>query len=225
MKVLAISGSMRRDKSLSNKVIYSLLKDKYWESWEKKVISMDKLNIFMCQGCCSCFASGKCLLKDDMNMVKEEIISSDVIIISSPVFLHHVPGSLKNLIDRISYWTHIFELLNKRVILCAATATTGCDYVLAYLKKAFSAMGAYIVEEIKADIHTNEEDLCKISENVIEKLQHSYLEKSINVSFYQEQLFQSLKEIYMQKNSHESNIWKCRGYFLCENFAELQNRL
>ena len=58
MKVLAISGSMRRDKSLSNKVIFSLLKDKYWENWEKKVISMDELNILMCQGCCSCFASG-----------------------------------------------------------------------------------------------------------------------------------------------------------------------
>lgn len=224
MKVLAISGSMRGSKSLCNKIINTLLENDYWNEWEKNIITMDTANISMCQGCCCCFASGKCSIEDDMNTIKEKIQDSDVIIVASPVFLHQISGSLKNLIDRISYWTHIFELLNKRVILCAATATTGCEYVLSYLKKAFSAMGAYIVYEIEAYADMGNEELNQTCEQAIQKLKESYISKEIKVSFYQEQLFQSLKEIYMQQKCYEMEIWEKRGYFLCKNFEELQNR-
>lgn len=224
MKVLAISGSMRGKKSLCNKVINAVLDNHYWDEWEKKIRTIDTMNISMCQGCCSCFASGKCPIEDDMSNLKGDIIDSDVIIVASPVFLHQISGCLKNLIDRIAYWTHTFELLNKRVILCAATATTGCEYVLSYLKKAFSAMGAYIIYEIAADVYMENEDLEQICEQVIQKMKESYMSEEISATFYQEQLFQSLKALYMQQNSYESEIWRKRGYFLCDNFVELQNR-
>ena len=61
-------------------------------------IYITNLNINFCKGCSSCFKNGTCKMNDDINMLKEKLLASDIIIISSPVFMNQITGCLKNIL-------------------------------------------------------------------------------------------------------------------------------
>lgn len=75
---------------------------------EVKFINTNKLTIDRCIGCGACSTSlekGKdndCIVKDDMQMIEEEIRSADCIIVGAPVYVLQPVGQFKNLVDRFS---------------------------------------------------------------------------------------------------------------------------
>lgn len=226
MKVVALVGSMRGNNSTSYAVIKKLMSFSIWEEWKKEIFKINELSIMPCQGCCKCFQEGICPhdVFDDMPKVKKSIKTADVVLIAAPVYFHQIPGSFKNLIDRLSYWAHIFELRGIRVILCAVTASSGTEYVTAYLKKVMSAFGCLIVGCIDIDSQMRDGDIQDKCEKTISKLQDSFGLHRIEANCYQEGLFQSLKQIYLDApDTHESKIWKERGYYEISSFEQLLN--
>lgn len=54
-----------------------------------------------CRGCFSCMKNGgNCIFTDDMREILEEILESDLLIFSFPLYCYGMPASLKALIDR-----------------------------------------------------------------------------------------------------------------------------
>ncbi|MGB5990941.1 MAG: flavodoxin family protein [Desulfobacterales bacterium] len=59
------------------------------------------MNISLCLGCFSCRETGTCVTNDDMQLLHEEIQTSDAIIIGSPVYMWQVSGQTKLFMDRL----------------------------------------------------------------------------------------------------------------------------
>jgi multimeric flavodoxin WrbA len=99
-KVVIISSSPRRGGNSD------LLCDQFTsgakESGNKveKIFLKDK-KINYCTGCSTCLNGSKpCPQKDDMAEVLEKMISSDVIVLSTPVYFYTMCAQMKTLIDR-----------------------------------------------------------------------------------------------------------------------------
>lgn len=116
-----------------------------------QIITPLNYNILPSTGCKNCFKNNFCptenIISDNAKFVKEVILKSDILIIISPVYSHNVSGDIKNFIDRISYWAHIFRLAGKPIILIASAESNGTSFVLDYLNKVFTAMGGVIIKQ------------------------------------------------------------------------------
>ncbi|ONI44268.1 hypothetical protein AN641_05635 [Candidatus Epulonipiscioides gigas] len=61
-----------------------------------------KMNIKNCIGCRKCIDNGgRCVLKDDMHEVFEQIKSADIVVIASPIYICQVNGFTKTFLDRL----------------------------------------------------------------------------------------------------------------------------
>lgn len=226
MKYFAYVGSMRGKKSVGYKIVNCIHEHLKSESNSFEILTANNSSMNFCEGCLNCFKTGYCPLdlKDNLNVMKDMMKWADVLIIASPVYLHQVSGNIKTLIDRLSYWTHIFQLIGKRVIVCSETSTSGNEYAISYLKKAFSGMGGYVVGEIKVDINTSPLDLNEMVEKCIENLEKSFIcPNTLKSTMFQEELFYVLKSKYMKLDTHESQFWRKNGLLLYETFEELLN--
>ncbi len=83
---------------------------------EKKgaVTTTFELNTLTYRGCQSCMGckttSEKCILKDDLDPVLEDIKASDTIILATPVFVGEMTSQLKGLVDRFySFYKNDFR--------------------------------------------------------------------------------------------------------------------
>lgn len=216
-KVFVFIGSMKGKNSTEYQTIVRFLDNKTWNNAEIDMVTADNANINSCLGCCNCFNSGICPLekKDDIHQIKQKLLDADVIIISSPVYLHHISGSTKSFLDRISHWAHTFHLIGKRAIVCSATASSGNEYVISYLKKAMGAFGCFVVGELNISLLRSEEELASDFETIYSSLYESYKDpNTCKVSAFQQQLFLSLKNTYLQESdSYEANYWKEHNIF------------
>lgn len=72
---------------------------------------------------------------DSMEIIKKDMLDSQIVILGSPVYFHNVSGDIKNFIDRLSYMTHLFPFMEKKaigvVVVCGSYC--GSDEVVKYL--------------------------------------------------------------------------------------------
>lgn len=102
------------------------------------------LRIDYCRSCTSCFKKGVCPLDsvDDMPKLKEKMKECDVLLFGSPVYLWEMSGVTKSVIDRISYWSHRFELLGKPCAVFTSTDSSHGAEVADNLRLLMTFMGA-----------------------------------------------------------------------------------
>lgn len=62
--------------------------------------NLNELNIRPCQGCGGCDKTGKCIIRDDMNLIYEAFEKMDSIVLASPVYFGGVTAQTKAMIDR-----------------------------------------------------------------------------------------------------------------------------
>lgn len=69
--------------------------------FQAKIVRITTLNIFPCTGCLKCNKTGKCETHDDgWNDFLFAFRKATHVVIASPIYFHHLPGSLKILLDR-----------------------------------------------------------------------------------------------------------------------------
>lgn len=109
---LYISGSNRKENC------YQIAQDLKGKG--DKVISLAEKNINYCLGCSACTKGLEkyCAIKDDMQEIYHSMAEADNIIIITPIYMNHITGILKNVIDRWNpYASHPELLKNKTVYL------------------------------------------------------------------------------------------------------------
>ena len=107
-KVLVLSGSPRKGGNSDT------LCDVFIKGAKESEHSVEKINIAekkieYCNACNYCQRSGGfCPKKDDMVIILDKIISSDVIVMASPVYFCSINAQMKALIDRcVAKWLNI----------------------------------------------------------------------------------------------------------------------
>lgn len=100
MKVLGISGSLRREGNTSILVKKAL--DSCKEESKAGYLSLADYEIKFCNDCGSCVEENnyQCPLADDVSKILPKMVEADGIIIGSPVYFSSVSGKLKALLDR-----------------------------------------------------------------------------------------------------------------------------
>lgn len=102
MKILVLNGSPKKERSdticITNSFIEGM--NDVCKN-DVKVIDVIDKHIEYCKGCFSCKKNGgKCVYDDDMAAILEEILQSDLLIFSFPLYCFGMPAPLKALLDR-----------------------------------------------------------------------------------------------------------------------------
>ena len=64
-------------------------------------INVTDRHIEFCRGCFACkYNGGRCVINDDMRMILESMLASDLLLFSFPLYCYGMPAMLKNIIER-----------------------------------------------------------------------------------------------------------------------------
>ena len=99
MKVLAVCASPRKGGN-SDVLCDQFLKGAADNGSVVKKINLAGRNISPCVACYGCTKSHRCVKKDDMEQILEELIDADVIVLATPVYFYSMDAQMKIMIDR-----------------------------------------------------------------------------------------------------------------------------
>lgn len=225
MKVLAYVGSYRNNKSLSLKITKFLMDELscYDKNLEFKILMPAQLNIRNCIGCTNCFLTGDCAFVDDINLVINEMSSSDLIILVSPVYFHQVSGNVKTLIDRMSYLAHTLRYTGKLGISISVSDTNGNKQVNEYLREVLESLGMSILSQLSFETSGMSDLAIKSiirmnTKKIIKKISNEEYEISANQDIF----FKNYrKQLLNSPDYYEKKYWADNEYFNFTNFYDL----
>lgn len=102
MKILVLNGSPKREKSDTLHITRAFLDGMQdAASQEIHIINVIDRHIEYCTGCFACkLNGGTCIHDDDMQAILKEILDSDLLLFSFPLYCYGMPAPLKALLDR-----------------------------------------------------------------------------------------------------------------------------
>ena len=155
MKILAICGSPKKGNCYS---ILNSIQENYPDI-DYKLLMLNEVNLEKCRGCYVCIARGEelCPLKDDWDMIIEEISAADGIILASPVHVNHISALMKQFIDRLGFLAHRPRFFDKYVMVMAIGGGFGADKANEYMSGMFSVFGLNVVSSLELYIASKTE--------------------------------------------------------------------
>lgn len=120
MKIIVLQGSPNRTGSTS------LLVEEFTKGAESSghsVVRFDvaTMNIKACIGCVSCGYEGPCVQKDDNQIIREVVLSADMIVFATPLYYYGMSAQLKIVVDRFcAYNSSIHRKHMKSALLTVA---------------------------------------------------------------------------------------------------------
>lgn len=185
-----------------------------------------------CTGCNTCFITTQCVSKDEINLLHEKILSADVLIVASPVYLHYMTADLKLILDKSSWWAHTMRLQGKPVVILSTCSSNGHNTVIEPLSKIINMMGGNVIAtsnaaQIPHQID-NEEWLSDVSNQIAERIaKYAYLPTQSNK--FLEEVFSitklgMLQQEQVSKNNNfeagEAKFWRETEMFDFDKFGD-----
>ena len=101
MKVIGINASPRK-RANTQTLVEAVLEGAAENGAETRLVNLRELKINGCLGCEGCKKHlGKCVQKDDLTPLLQEMTAYDAIIMGTPVYWYHVTSQFKMLVDRL----------------------------------------------------------------------------------------------------------------------------
>ena len=102
MRILVFNGSPKKEKSDTLHITRAFLGGmEEVSAQEIHIINVADMHIEFCRGCFACkYNGGQCVIDDDMRGILEQMLASDLLLFSFPLYCYGMPAVLKNLIDR-----------------------------------------------------------------------------------------------------------------------------
>lgn len=148
-KIIALVGSRRKDGNtvtFVRSILDNLPKDKFVIEY---IFPQDFI-ISPCVGCGSCFNQIKCVVKDELSILQKKILDSDLFVVASPVYLHYMTADLKLILDKCSWWAHIFRLQGKPIVVLSTCDSNGQRKVIDALSQIMTYMGGNVIATANA---------------------------------------------------------------------------
>jgi multimeric flavodoxin WrbA len=190
-----------------------------------------------CQGCWSCMKKGVCPQdeSDDMYMIKEAMLDSDLIILGSPVYCLNVSGQTKTFLDRLPSWLHRFPLAGRMGVSVVTTGGAGLEEVHRYLGMMMMTLGLKKMGELGAagnlpGVLYDERKALDDAEQLADVV-YPYLSgrKELVPDEIQEGAFSFMKSIFTNPDitimEADSCYWEESGMSSCGTFSEYVEKL
>lgn len=190
MKIVIVNGSYRKNGAtalLLNEMYQQLRK---YGDVDVQMIHVSDLSLQYCVGCGSCYKTGTCIYKDDIERLSHCIAEADGIILGSPTYASNVSGQTKVIIDR-GHFVMEQLLYGKYAISVTTYENYGGRDSAKILNKLLSYSGAKISGSI---ILRN-----RFNANPLEDIRLKQRMKKVVCSFYRDivgrrkYIFQSMK--------------------------------
>lgn len=173
MKVLYINGSNR--KGNCSKILNDL------KNKDDKLIEVSDKSINYCLGCNACMNELKeyCVIDDDMQEIYKEILKADKIVIASPIYMNHITGLLKNVIDRFNPFSWHDELLKGKTIYLITIGQMSEEEnedIATNIKEYFESIGEFIGFNVVFLKNLSSGDI-----ETIDSIKDNYGDKYVNI--------------------------------------------
>lgn len=170
---LYICGSNRKGNC------YRILNDLKQDS--DKLIALSDKNINYCMGCNSCmeYLDEYCVIEDDMQEIYEEILKTDKIVIATPIYMNHITGILKNVIDRFNPFSWHDELLKGKTIYLITIGQMSEEEnedIATNIKEYFESIGEFIGFNVVFLKNLSSGDI-----ETIDSIKDNYGDKYVNI--------------------------------------------
>ena len=100
MKILGLSCSPRKSGN-TEILLEEALSGARQEGAETELFSVSGKDIRPCDGCWTCAGTGKCHIKDDMQLLYDRMVEANGIIFGTPVYCYSMTGQAKIIIYRM----------------------------------------------------------------------------------------------------------------------------
>jgi multimeric flavodoxin WrbA len=216
MKVLGINASPRRSKSQTLKLVKAVLKGAKSRGAGVELVDLCKLKIEYCNACGGCYKKGRCVKKDDFQVLYEKMLAADGLVMGSPNYFRSVTAQMKTLIDRMADAIHCQLLTGKYAVNVATSGGDNQDrQVTDYLNGIMLNFGTFVTGSTGTSIRLGPKALDDAEKKALrlgEKLagdiraqkvyakQKKILEKN-------RKYFQALVKIHKDEWPHEYEYW------------------
>lgn len=143
MNILGINGSGRPFGNNYN-LINICLESFNQNNDTTEIVQLSDLQIENCKSCYSCKKNNsQCIINDDMTILSKKILESDLLIISTPIYMWQITGLTKSFMERLYPLYHFdkpSELKGKKLILFFTQATADSKMFEAYFEQVKSSM-------------------------------------------------------------------------------------
>jgi multimeric flavodoxin WrbA len=101
MRILAFNGSPRPEGNTST-IVGAVLDGAREGGAETTLVMLDEIELKGCGGCLSCRKNpGNCARRDGLTPYLDELKSCDAVLVGCPIYMYHVSGQMKLLVDRL----------------------------------------------------------------------------------------------------------------------------
>lgn len=140
MKILGIVCSPRKGGN-TEILVREALEAAREAGGETELILVSDKKIAPCDGCGACHKDGICKIKDDMQLIYEQLELADAVVFGTPVYFWNVTAQAKTIIDRTYslLWTQ--KLRGKVAAAIVVTRRVGAGQVLGLLLSYFGIHG------------------------------------------------------------------------------------
>lgn len=101
--LLGFNGSPKPDSNL-RRIIDMMLKE---SGKDYRIYDLAQMNIKPCVGCVKCAKDNRCVVKDDMYPLYDEIVESEAIVVGAVVFFRKANGFTHNFLERFFPLRHV----------------------------------------------------------------------------------------------------------------------
>lgn len=142
LKILVIEGSPHKNGS-SNLLADNFIKGAREAGHDVTVFDVAHANMHACLGCDFCGMSGPCCQKDDMGMVREKLLNSDMVVFVTPLYYFGMSTQLKMVIDR--FYSFNGKLASKKIkTALIAAAWNDDDWTMKDIKNHYKTLCSYL---------------------------------------------------------------------------------
>lgn len=230
-KVFVLIGSRRKEgntvqfiRSVTDKLDNDMYKVEY-------AFPQDYV-INFCDGNDECFIDTDYSLNDELEILQNKILESDILIIGSPVYVHSMAADLKLFIERSAWWVHTLRLQGKPVVVMSTCGSNGIKTVIEPLSEVVTFMGGNVIATANAtqipDLLNDRNWIKEVSEVIINRINkysklpprsNKFLEKVFNGS-----KLNILEQLKLEKKVNtdfgELMYWKRTGMINFDSFEE-----
>lgn len=212
MKILAIYGSPRGQKSQTRRLTEKVLDAAKAQGAQGEVVDLCMAKIKFCLACEKCHQGPKCVFNDDTRRILDGMLAANGIILASPVYINQVTAQMKAVLDRSSHFIHCLRLMGKYV---AAVTTSGSGHgaeVQEYLKHYALVVGAQFVGGVDAKVPLQEADFTaagRLGESLVAAIREKRrFADQIKIIDERKQYFGQLINRRQNDWTYEYNYWR-----------------
>jgi multimeric flavodoxin WrbA len=216
MKILGINASPKGSKSQTLKLVKAVLNGAKAKGCEVELVDLCKLHIEFCNACGVCYIKGKCVKKDDFQVLYKKILAADGLVMGSPNYFRSVTAQMKTMIDRMADAIHCQLLKGKYSVNVATSGGLGQDrQVTEYLNEIMLNFGSFVSGSTGVSVRSAPKTWEKVEKNAF-RLGEALAEDIRSGKNYRKQgktleenkkYFQTLVKMHKDEWIHEYKYW------------------